>query len=113
VKPTLTAYAKRISRQSLRQNHIITGPLFDTNRVRTLWGRVEVPAYIYKAVYDPAAGIAGVFVARNAPGPVFWKLSLADFRNRSGIDPFTGLPANIEADASNLPDPLYKRYADP
>jgi endonuclease G len=93
--------------------YVITGPLFDTTGAQELQGRVEVPAYIYKAVYDPAAGIAGVFVVRNAPGKEFWRFSLADFRNRSGIDPFPGLPASIEGDASRLPDPIYRRYAKP
>ena len=79
------------------------GSGFDRGR-----GRVEVPAFIYKAVYDPAASIAGVFVARNAPGQEFWRLSLAYFRKRSGIDPFPGLPASIEADASRLPKPIYR-----
>jgi endonuclease G, mitochondrial len=93
--------------------YVITGPLFETNRAPALQGRVEIPSYIFKAVYDPAAGIAGVFVARNAPGREFWRLSLTDFRNRSGIDPFPGLPARIEADVSKLPDPIYRRYANP
>jgi endonuclease G len=93
--------------------YVIMGPLFDTDGAPKLQGRVEVPAFIYKTVYDPAAGIAGVFVVRNAPGQEFWRLSLADFRNRSGIDPFPGLPASIEVDASRLPDPIYRRYAKP
>ncbi|MCB8877416.1 DNA/RNA non-specific endonuclease [Acidisoma silvae] len=93
--------------------YVVTGPLFDTSGVRALQGRIEVPAYIYKAVYDPEAGIAGVFVVRNAPGNEFWRLSLADFRNRSGVDPFPGLPASIAADASKLPEPIHVWHARP
>ena len=93
--------------------YVVTGPLFDTTGVRALQGRVEVPAYIYKAVYDPAAGIAGVFVVRNSPGHEFWRLSLAEFRDRSGVDPFPGLPASIEEDASKLPEPIHIWHARP
>ncbi|MCB8883023.1 DNA/RNA non-specific endonuclease [Acidisoma cellulosilytica] len=93
--------------------YVVTGPLFDLKGAGALQGKVEVPAYIYKAVYDPVAGIAGAYVARNAPGWEFWKLSLTEFRDRSGIDPFPGVPEGIEADASKLPDPIHRRYARP
>jgi endonuclease G len=90
---------------------VVTGPLFKQNAAGALHGQVEIPAFIYKAVYDPAAGIAGVYVAPNVAGWQFWRLSLTDFRNRSGIDPFPGLPTNVEVDSSKLPDPIHNRYA--
>jgi endonuclease G len=90
---------------------VVTGPLFEKNAPGALGGQVAIPAFIFKAVYDPAAGIAGVYVVRNAPGWQFWRLSLIDFRRRSGIDPFPGLPTDIEANPSKLPDPMHNRYA--
>jgi endonuclease G len=65
--------------------YVVTGPLFNPNGALALHGRVEVPTFIYKAVYDHSAGFAGVYVARNAPGLKFWKLSLANFQQRYGM----------------------------
>ncbi len=89
--------------------YVVTGPIFGSDDPPALHGRVEVPMLLFKAVYDETAGIAGVYVARNASGWQFWRLSLADFRNRFGIDAFPGLQPNIEADGSRLPKPLWLR----
>ena len=93
--------------------YVVTGPLFDPNGAVTLHGRVEVPTFLFKAVYDPAAGVAGVYVARNAPGWKFWRLSLGDFRSRFGIDPFSGLQLSVQANDALLPDPLSGRHSHP
>jgi endonuclease G len=92
--------------------YVVTGPMFDAQAPR-LQGRVEVPAYIYKAVYDATAGFAGVYVAPNAPGWTFWELSIADFKRRSGIDPFPNLSAALTSDGSRLPPPMHARHTQP
>jgi endonuclease G, mitochondrial len=91
--------------------YVVTGPLFDSQHVETIRGGVKVPAFIYKAIFDPVAGIAGVYVARNAPGWEFWRLSLAEFRQRSGLDPFPGVIGAIATTAANLPQLAHERYA--
>jgi endonuclease G, mitochondrial len=90
--------------------YVVTGPLFNPNGALALHGRLEVPTFIFKAVYDPAGGFAGVYVARNAPGWKFWKLSISDFQSRFGIEPFPGLQASILASGNALPDPLSARH---
>jgi endonuclease G len=91
--------------------YVVTGPLFIPNGAEALRGQVEVPTFIYRAVYVPSAGFAGVYVARNAPGWKFWKLSLADFRRRFAIGPFPRLRPDIEADGDKLPDPVTVRHS--
>jgi hypothetical protein len=46
---------------------------------------VEVPEMLFKAVHDETAGIAGVYVARNAPGREYWLMSLDQFTGQYGI----------------------------
>ena len=92
--------------------YVVTGPLFNHNGAEALRGWVEVPTFIYKAVYDLIASFAGVYVARNAPGWKFWKLSLTDFQQRFGVNPFPGLGRDIEGDGSKLPDPVFTRSSD-
>ena len=68
---------------------VATGPLFDFNRIGTIRGGVLILVFIYKAVFDPTAGIAGVYVARNAPGWECWPLKLAEFRLTLGARPIS------------------------
>ena len=65
---------------------------------------------LFKAVYDPKAGLAGVYVARNAPGRRNWMLSLAGFAARYGINPFPEVPAAIAAATVELPRLIFYRY---
>jgi endonuclease G len=89
--------------------YVVTGPLFNPKAAEALRGAVEVPTFIYKAVYDHSAGFTGVYVARNAPGLKFWKLSIENFQQRFGINPFPALGTGIESDGGELPDPVLTR----
>lgn len=81
----------------------VTGPLFIGTRGR-IGGRVEVPNYMWKAIYDPKRG-AGVYVTRNAAGDAFSIISVADFILISGIDPFPALDSVTKQRVFNLPAP--------
>ena len=70
---------------------IVTGTLFRSSTLKVLAGRVYVPTHLYKAVYDPGAQAAGVYVAANAPGRAYQQVSVDAFLADTGIDPFPGL----------------------
>lgn len=48
--------------------YVVTGPVFGASEPASLREQVWALLLLFKAVYDPKAGIAGVYVARNAPG---------------------------------------------
>jgi hypothetical protein len=64
---------------------VVTGPIVGRDDPPALHGRVEVPEMLFKAVHDETAGIAGVYVARNAPGREYWLMSLDQFTGQYGI----------------------------
>jgi endonuclease G len=68
--------------------YVVTGPLFIGAQLRRLNQRVLVPTHLYKAVYAPRSGLAGVYVSPNDPDQTYETLSLADFTARYGIVPF-------------------------
>ena len=90
--------------------YVVTGPLFGRGDPMRLHGRVLVPALLYKAVYDPDAGIAGVYVVRNAGGDAYWSLSLEAFTARYGVQPFPGLSPQLQAAAAALPRPMLRHW---
>lgn len=90
--------------------YVVTGPLFSASEPTSINGGVWVPLLLFKAIYDPKAGIAGVYVARNAPGHRYWVVSLKSFADRYGIDPFPGVTEMVAASARELPEPAFDRY---
>ncbi|GAB2295009.1 hypothetical protein Dimus_029197 [Dionaea muscipula] len=83
--------------------YVVTGPIFGRDDPPALNGHVQVPALLFKAVYDPAGAIAGVYVARNASGHQYWSLSLARFAALYGIRPFPGLTGSLTTMSGALP----------
>lgn len=84
---------------------VVTGPVFTGRSLQALKGRVLVPTELYKAVYDPARGEAGAYVARNESGAEWRTLSLDELRTLSGLDVFPSAPAAAKAKAMALPEP--------
>jgi len=92
--------------------YVVTGPIFGDADAPALNGRVQVPALLFKAVYDPAGRIAGVYVARNAAGHEYWSLSLDRFAALYGIRPFPGLTGSLTRMSGALPPPAADRGSD-
>ena len=84
---------------------VLTGPVFEGTNLQRLNGRVLVPTSLYKAVYLPARGEAGAYVAPNEPGLVWRAVSLDELRELAGLDAFPALPASVKARALSLPEP--------
>lgn len=79
--------------------YIVTGPIFSAHPKR-LHGRVAVPDYTFKAVFDVKSGRAIGFVATNVNTPQCWEVSVARLTVMSGVDPFPSLPASSKADGT-------------
>lgn len=92
--------------------YVVTGPIFEDDDPPALNSQVQVPALLFKAVYDPAGKIAGVYIARNAAGHEYWSLSLDRFAALYGIRPFPGLTGSLTRMSGALPPPTADRVSD-
>lgn len=72
--------------------YVVTGPIFQGGRIATTHvdGRLLVPTAFFKAVYAEGRG-ATVFVATNTDAPEWQSMTVMQFRQVHGIDPFPGL----------------------
>ena len=70
-----------------------------------------VPSATWKAVYDPRANGAGVYVCENTAKPACEVASVAALIQIVAIDPFPAVPATIKQAAMRLPAPEQSRYA--
>lgn len=88
-----------------KELYVVTGPMFEGSNLERINGRVLVPTSVYKAIYDPATGQAGAYVAPNAPGMEYQTLSIADLEKRINIDVFPALASNVKSVKMALPVP--------
>jgi len=93
--------------------YVVTGPVFEGDRLRSLKGRVAIPTSVYKAVYVPATRSAGAYVAENAPGRGYRVIPVAELTALIGMDVFPSLPADVKARAAQLPEPTRTRSIGP
>ena len=85
--------------------YVVSGPIFQGEHITFLNNRVAVPTGLYKAIFVPSTGQAGVYVVDNKPG-VEWKaLSVSQLRDLIGIDVFPSLPEPVKAQLMELPQP--------
>lgn len=92
--------------------YVVTGPIFAGNALSSLRGRVLVPTSVYKAVFVPATGQAGAYVAVNAAGNDWRRVSLADLETLSGVVAFPVLNAGVRASSPEfLPSPLARGHS--
>lgn len=89
--------------------HVVTGPLYQGERLERLKGRVLVPTHVFKAVYDPASGQAGAYHVANAEGDAWTALSISELQTIAGVDVFPTLPRAVKDVAMSLPDPTPQR----
>ena len=85
--------------------YVVTGPIFAAH-YHTINGRVAVPTQTYKAIFVPATGLVGAYIADNVLKKPGWeKVSIDQLTSRIGIDVFPDLPAKAKAAAPlMLPD---------
>ncbi|HEX8416084.1 MAG TPA: DNA/RNA non-specific endonuclease [Methylobacterium sp.] len=84
---------------------VLTGPIFSGDSSESINGRVLVPTQVFKAIYDPARGEAGAYLAQNRSDGDWRPVSIQALKELSGIDAFPSLPAPAKARAMDLPEP--------
>lgn len=85
--------------------YVVTGPIFEGDKVERLNGRVLIPTHVFKAVLDPATHQAAAWIAPNAEGDDYEVVSVAELEKRAKIDPFPKLSASAKQTAMSLPTP--------
>lgn len=101
----IEAALRTMVRQQGGDLFVVTGPVFAGTELQALQGRVLVPTSLWKAVYDPSAATAGVYFAANADDATIRSISVAEFRDLSGIDPFPDLSEATKTRLMTLPRP--------
>ncbi|WP_409564852.1 DNA/RNA non-specific endonuclease [Methylobacterium sp. J-026] len=91
---------------------VVTGVIFSGDAVQQIKGGVLVPTQLFKALYDPASGEAGAYLARNDESRDWQAVSIDALGRQAGIDVFPGLPAGARTTAMSLPDPHASARAD-
>jgi endonuclease G len=87
------------------QLYIVTGPIFEGNKLQRLNGRVLIPTAVFKAIYDPRTNQAAAYVTPNAAGMEYQTLSIAELEERIKINVFPYLPAEVKTAKMPLPSP--------
>lgn len=90
--------------------YVITGPIFEGEELQRLNGRVLVPSHVFKAIYDPAKGEAGAYVAANQAGLAYQVVSIETLEKRLGIRLFPQMRNNVRTVAMQLPPPQPYKY---
>ena len=91
---------------------VVTGVVFSGDSVQQIKGGVLVPTQLFKALYDPASGQAGAYLAPNTDARDWRAVSIDELDRAAGIDVFPGLPAAARTAAMSLPDPHGSARAD-
>ncbi len=97
--------ATRHLTQQRGELYVITGPVFEGEKIERINGRVFVPTHIFKAVYDPVQKEAAAWIAPNVAGNEYQVVSLAELEKRISINLFPGVAADIKARTAKLPEP--------
>ena len=84
---------------------VITGPVFEGDRIARINGRVFIPTHIFKAVYDPFKKEGAAWLSPNLAGDAYEIVSLSELEKRIGISLFPSVPADIKSKTINLPEP--------
>jgi endonuclease G, mitochondrial len=85
--------------------YVVTGPVFQGERLQRIGGAVLVPTSLFKAVYDPRRNEAGAYLVGNAAGAQPRKISIAELEKVAGIRTFPAVGDRVKARVMDLPDP--------
>ena len=83
--------------------YVVTGVVFKGSKISQLNNRVLIPTHVFKAVYIPSTGQAGVYYAPNDDSERVEIISIDELALRSGIDAFPSITPNAKSEAMPLP----------
>ncbi len=94
--------------------YVMTGPIFEGEKIERINGRVFIPTHIYKAVYDPAKKEGAAWISPNTAENIYEVVSIAELEKRININLFPGIPADAKDKIVSLPEPrMRKRQRNP
>lgn len=85
--------------------YVVTGPVFEGEKINRINNRVFIPTHIFKAVYDPQTKEAAAWLAPNVEGNEFQVMSVAELENRIHINLFPAIPDAVKSRTMTLPEP--------
>jgi len=83
--------------------YVVTGVVFKGRKISQLNNRVLIPTHVFKAVYVPSTGQAGVYYAPNDDSERVEIISIDELALRSGIDAFPSIAPNAKSETMPLP----------
>lgn len=90
--------------------YIVTGAIFFDEEIDFLSDRIGIPTHIYKAVYDPSAHRATVFIAENVDTAVIRQISLTTLERDYGVSAFPLLSDEVRSDSTSWRLPAVRRF---
>ncbi len=102
--------ATRHMTQQRGELYVITGPVFEGDKIDRIHARVFVPTHVFKAIYDPVQKEAAAWIAPNIAGNTYEVISVADLEKRININLFPSLPAAIKNKLAALPEPRIRGH---
>jgi endonuclease G len=89
--------------------YVITGPVFEGDKIERINGRVFVPTQVFKAVVDPASREGAAWLAPNDDSGDYQVVSIAELEKKIGINLFPALPDTAKHKAMDLPAPRVRQ----
>ena len=84
---------------------VITGPIFEGEKIERLNAHVFIPTHVFKAVFDPARNEGAAWIAPNTDGDAYQVISIAALEKRIGINLFPKVAESIKEKIMDLPEP--------
>lgn len=89
--------------------YVVTGPVFEGDKIERINARVFVPTHVFKAVVDPAKDEGAAWIAKNDDSDDYQVIAIAELEKRIGINLFPKLPAAAKERAMSLPEPRIRK----
>jgi len=86
-----------------RDAYVVTGPIFEAKRLKTIGSGVIVPTAVYKAVYLPKQGIIGAYYAPNNDSLQVKVVSICYLEEKLGINLFPQLTEQQKRNVYQMP----------
>lgn len=91
--------------------YVVSGPIF-LQPITRLHKRIAIPAYLYKAIYDPKSNAASVYLVKNTDGDKWTETTVSILKQMTGIDVFPSLPETVKSRLVGLPLPRVHGHPD-